>query len=41
MTKAERLGTTELKVVLDKLYGEMCQGSFVQPEIMLAVAKKL
>ncbi|KAG6995737.1 hypothetical protein G7Y79_00042g078420 [Physcia stellaris] len=41
MIKAERLEAMELKIVLEKLHGEMCQGSFVQPEIMLAVARKL
>ena len=41
MIKAERLEAIELKTVLDELHGDMCQGSFVQPEIMLAVARRL
>lgn len=41
MTQAKPLSKSSLHVVLDKLYEELNQGSFTQPEILLAVATKL
>lgn len=41
MIQTKGLERTALRVLLDKLYEELYQGVFVQPEIVLAVAKKL
>jgi len=41
MTRAKRLDMKSLRLRLDKLHGELQQDVFLQPEIVLAVARKL
>ena len=40
MIQAKRMESTALHVCLDKLYEELNQGAFIQPEMVLAVARK-